>query len=218
MTRFTCPIIQVIRDTNILKEFPDKTEGDLYLWVLDHQHYLESQEGIPLQPPEEAAREFFGEEGEKPPANGKKDKKKIPQNRRKRNHDLATLATPPCRSLCRRGDPAAHTRFTPGPRISSRLDAFSRLARLPRRGALRHHRRGTFVLDRPNARRCCAPRVDRSTLDGFRLIAGTGTPSLSETIDLTRLAFDLGYDAALVVPPYYFRKATDEVYSTGSVK
>ena len=43
----------------------------------------------------------------------------------------------------------------------------------------------------------------------FRLIAGTGTPSLSETIDLTRLAFDLNFDAALVVPPYYFRKATD---------
>lgn len=47
-------------------------------------------------------------------------------------------------------------------------------------------------------------------LDGFRLIAGTGTPSLSETIELTRLAFDLGYDAALVVPPYYFTKASDE--------
>src|SRR5512132_2685812 len=45
---------------------------------------------------------------------------------------------------------------------------------------------------------------------GFRLIAGTGTPSLEETIQLTRLAFDLGYEAALVVPPYYFRKATDE--------
>ena len=44
----------------------------------------------------------------------------------------------------------------------------------------------------------------------FRLIAGTGTPSLSETIDLTKLAFDLGFDAALVVPPYYFRKATDD--------
>src|SRR5262245_14744785 len=49
----------------------------------------------------------------------------------------------------------------------------------------------------------------RHLLPGFRLIAGTGTPSLTETIDLTHLAFDLGYDAALVVPPYYFRKATD---------
>lgn len=50
----------------------------------------------------------------------------------------------------------------------------------------------------------------RDQLPGFRLIAGTGTPSLSESIELTKLAFDLGYDAALVVPPYYFRKATDD--------
>ena len=53
------PIIKVIRDTEILKEFPDKTEGDLYLWVLDHQHYLEQEEGHPLKPPEEAARTFL---------------------------------------------------------------------------------------------------------------------------------------------------------------
>lgn len=50
----------------------------------------------------------------------------------------------------------------------------------------------------------------RETLPGLRLIAGTGTPSLSETIELTRLAFDLGYEAALVVPPYYFRTATED--------
>ncbi len=53
------PIVKVIRDTDILKAFPDKTEGDLYLWVLDHQHYLEQEEGKPLQPPEEAARSFL---------------------------------------------------------------------------------------------------------------------------------------------------------------
>src|SRR6266496_5383250 len=50
----------------------------------------------------------------------------------------------------------------------------------------------------------------REQLPGFRLLAGTGTPSLSETIELTKLAFDLGYDAALVLPPYYFRNATDD--------
>lgn len=50
----------------------------------------------------------------------------------------------------------------------------------------------------------------RESIPGFRLIAGTGTPSLSETIELTKLAFDLGYDAALALPPYYFRNATDE--------
>ena len=54
----------------------------------------------------------------------------------------------------------------------------------------------------------CA-RAARETMPGFRLIAGTGTPSLSETIELTKLTFDLGFDGALVLPPYYFRKATD---------
>ena len=56
------PIVKVIRDTEILKEFPDKTEGDLYLWVLDHQHYLQQEEGVPLQPPEQAARTFLVED------------------------------------------------------------------------------------------------------------------------------------------------------------
>ncbi|HXF86625.1 MAG TPA: dihydrodipicolinate synthase family protein [Anaerolineales bacterium] len=54
-----------------------------------------------------------------------------------------------------------------------------------------------------------AARDIRTAYPEFRLIAGTGTPSLSETIDLTKCAFDLGYDAVLILPPYYFRKATD---------
>jgi 4-hydroxy-tetrahydrodipicolinate synthase len=45
---------------------------------------------------------------------------------------------------------------------------------------------------------------------GFRLMAGTGTPSLTETIDLTRMAFDLGFDGVVTLPPYYFRNAGDE--------
>ncbi len=69
------PVIEVIRQTGILREFPDKTEGDLYLWTLDHQHYLAEEEGVPLQPPEEAARLFFGDDGKKsPPAKKKKTK------------------------------------------------------------------------------------------------------------------------------------------------
>ncbi|MEZ0395008.1 MAG: dihydrodipicolinate synthase family protein [Anaerolineales bacterium] len=44
----------------------------------------------------------------------------------------------------------------------------------------------------------------------LKLLAGSGTPSLTETIALTRLAFDLGFDAAVVLPPYYFRKADEE--------
>jgi 4-hydroxy-tetrahydrodipicolinate synthase len=52
-------------------------------------------------------------------------------------------------------------------------------------------------------------RAYRQLVPGFRLLAGTGTPSLSETIDLTKLAFELGYDGVVVLPPYYFRKATE---------
>lgn len=53
-------------------------------------------------------------------------------------------------------------------------------------------------------------RVIRNQVRDFKLLAGTGTPSLSETIELTRLAYELGYDGTVVLPPYYFRKATDE--------
>jgi len=55
------PIVKIIRNSHILKEFPGKTEGDLYLWVLDHQHYLAEEEGQPLHPPEEAARDYIEE-------------------------------------------------------------------------------------------------------------------------------------------------------------
>ena len=53
------PIVKVIRLSKILKDFPGKTEGDLYLWVLDHQRYLSEAEGQSLQPPEAAARGFI---------------------------------------------------------------------------------------------------------------------------------------------------------------
>jgi hypothetical protein len=55
------PIVKIIRNSRILKEFPGKTEGDLYLWVLDHQHYLAEEEGQPLQAPEEAAKDYIEE-------------------------------------------------------------------------------------------------------------------------------------------------------------
>jgi hypothetical protein len=53
------PIVKLVRKSKILKDFPGKTEGDLYLWVLDHQSYLAEEEGQSLQPPEEAARDFI---------------------------------------------------------------------------------------------------------------------------------------------------------------
>ncbi len=54
-----------------------------------------------------------------------------------------------------------------------------------------------------------ATQVRQSHPD-FRLLAGTGTPSLTETLALTRAAFDLGMDGVVVLPPYYYRKVTDD--------
>lgn len=53
-------------------------------------------------------------------------------------------------------------------------------------------------------------RVIRHQVRDFKLLVGTGTASLGETIELTRLAYDLGFDATVVLPPYYYRKASDE--------
>jgi 4-hydroxy-tetrahydrodipicolinate synthase len=50
----------------------------------------------------------------------------------------------------------------------------------------------------------------RQDLPGLRLLAGTGTPSLVDTISLSKTAFDLGYEGVVVLPPYYYRKATDD--------
>jgi 4-hydroxy-tetrahydrodipicolinate synthase len=50
----------------------------------------------------------------------------------------------------------------------------------------------------------------RQSFPDFRLLAGTGTPSLVETVYLTKSAMDLGYDGVVVLPPYYFRNAKDE--------
>ncbi len=50
----------------------------------------------------------------------------------------------------------------------------------------------------------------REQYPDFKLLAGTGTPSLTETIELNKVAFDLGFDAVVTLPPYYFRKATDD--------
>jgi 4-hydroxy-tetrahydrodipicolinate synthase len=49
----------------------------------------------------------------------------------------------------------------------------------------------------------------RRQMPGFRLLAGTGTPSLGESIELTRMAFTLGFDGVVVLPPYYFRKVSE---------
>jgi len=50
----------------------------------------------------------------------------------------------------------------------------------------------------------------RQDYPDFALLAGTGTPSLTETISLTQTAFDLGFNGVVTLPPYYFHQATSD--------
>lgn len=50
------PIVQAIREHNILRDFPSRTEADLYLWIMDHYYFLREQdETVALQ---DAATDF----------------------------------------------------------------------------------------------------------------------------------------------------------------
>src|SRR5690606_38934031 len=45
---------------------------------------------------------------------------------------------------------------------------------------------------------------------GLTLLAGTGAASLDDALTLTRAAFDAGCDAAVIIPPFFFRGADDD--------
>lgn len=48
----------------------------------------------------------------------------------------------------------------------------------------------------------------------FYLLAGTGSPSLTEAIMLTKNAFDIGFDGVVTLPPYYYHQASlDGLYT-----
>ena len=58
------PIVEVIREQGILADFPGRTESDLYLWLMDHMHYLRESQGE--VDPTDAAQEFAAEFSERP--------------------------------------------------------------------------------------------------------------------------------------------------------
>ena len=58
------PTVQIIRRSGILSRFPGRTEGDLYIWVLEHQYYLRQREGDQISV-EEAAQSFAHRFGRK---------------------------------------------------------------------------------------------------------------------------------------------------------
>ena len=59
------PIVRIIRERNVLAHFPGRTEADLYLWIMDHLHYLKERYGPDLSP-EAAADDFTQQFSQKP--------------------------------------------------------------------------------------------------------------------------------------------------------
>jgi hypothetical protein len=51
------PIVQLIREQNILDRFSHRTETDLYIWVMDHRYFLSQEAGREV-PAEEASSDF----------------------------------------------------------------------------------------------------------------------------------------------------------------
>jgi nucleotide-binding universal stress UspA family protein len=49
------PVVQLIRERDILRDFPDRTEADLYLWILRHQSELQKELGWQIDPSTAAA-------------------------------------------------------------------------------------------------------------------------------------------------------------------
>jgi 4-hydroxy-tetrahydrodipicolinate synthase len=41
-------------------------------------------------------------------------------------------------------------------------------------------------------------------------MCGTGASALDDAVQLTRGAFELGFAAALIIPPFYYREASDD--------
>lgn len=49
------PIVEAIRKTSALSDFPGRTEADLYLWIMDHRHFLKEQYGRDVSPEQATA-------------------------------------------------------------------------------------------------------------------------------------------------------------------
>jgi hypothetical protein len=64
------PVVRVVGDSGVMSAFPNRTEADFYLWVMDHRHYLVTQGQADLVEPGRAADEFVQHylSGKIPPA------------------------------------------------------------------------------------------------------------------------------------------------------
>ena len=53
------PVIDVVQTSGILEELPGRTPTDVYLWVMDHLHFLRGRPGMESAGPQQAAEDFI---------------------------------------------------------------------------------------------------------------------------------------------------------------
>ena len=53
------PVIEVVKSSGILDDLPGRTPTDVYLWVMDHLHFLRERPGMGSARPEQAAEDFI---------------------------------------------------------------------------------------------------------------------------------------------------------------
>lgn len=80
------PTVEAIRRSGVLEAFPGRTETDLYLFTMDHLHFLREQYGRGVTP-EEAVRDVRAGEPGATPAGGRPKRRATP--RRKKGPDAA---------------------------------------------------------------------------------------------------------------------------------
>lgn len=61
------PVVRAVRDENVLSDFAGRTESDMYLWVIDHQHYLRENCHDCDIDADQAAADYAEKYGEKSP-------------------------------------------------------------------------------------------------------------------------------------------------------
>ncbi len=60
------PMVHAIREQDLLKDFPNRTEADLYLWVAHHRERIAQQYGLAPLSPEAAVATFAETHSERP--------------------------------------------------------------------------------------------------------------------------------------------------------
>jgi hypothetical protein len=53
------PVVEVVTSSGILDELPGRTPTDVYLWVMDHLHFLRRRPGMETAGPQQAAQDFI---------------------------------------------------------------------------------------------------------------------------------------------------------------